>query len=142
MKINFTCFSYFLKRVTRKCTITCVSPVILLLLFKICIYVSACTGSLLQHRRCLIIAVACRIVSCGRQRNSLVVARGLWFLDEGLNLGPLHLEHGVLATGPSGNSLMFYFCWTAPVASRFSVSLPGDPRDIKGIKEGGYHFAT
>ena len=90
----------------------------------------------------MIVSVARRIFSCSRQRNSLVMARGLWFLDEGLNLGPLSLEHRVLATGPAGDSLMFYFYWTALVASRFSISLPGNPRDIKGIKEGGYHFAT
>ena len=70
------------------------------------------------------------------------MAHGLWFLDEGLNLGPLHLERRVLATGPPGNSLIFYFYWTALVASRFSISLPGNPSDIKGIKEGGCHFVT
>ena len=71
-----------------------------------------------------------------------MMAHELWFLDEGLNLGPLHLERRVLATGPPGNSLMFSFYWTAPVASRFRISLPGNPRDIRGIKEGGHHFAT
>ena len=34
----------------------------------------------------------------------LVVACGIWFLDQGLNLGPLHWEHGVLATGLPGKS--------------------------------------
>ena len=30
----------------------------------------------------------------------LVAACGILFPDQGLNLGPLHWEHGVLATGP------------------------------------------
>ena len=28
---------------------------------------------------------------------------GIWFPDQGFNLGPLHWEHGILATGPAGN---------------------------------------
>ena len=36
---------------------------------------------------------------------SLVAARGIWFPDQGSNPGPLHREHGVLATGPPGKSL-------------------------------------
>ena len=35
-------------------------------------------------------------------RELLVVAGGIWFPDQGLNLGPLHWELGVLATGPAG----------------------------------------
>ena len=35
---------------------------------------------------------------------SLVVECGIQFPDQGSNLGPLHSEHGVLATGPSGKS--------------------------------------
>ena len=34
----------------------------------------------------------------------LVIARGIWFPDQGSNLGPLHWEHGVLATRPPGKS--------------------------------------
>ena len=34
----------------------------------------------------------------------LVAAYGIWFPDQGLNLGPLHWEPGVLATGPLGKS--------------------------------------
>ena len=34
----------------------------------------------------------------------LVAAYGIWFPDQGLNLGPLHWEPGVLATGPPGKS--------------------------------------
>ena len=36
---------------------------------------------------------------------SLVSACGIWLPDQGSNLGPLHWEHRVLATGPSGKSL-------------------------------------
>ena len=32
----------------------------------------------------------------------LVAACGIQFPDQGLNLDPLHWEHGVLATGPPG----------------------------------------
>ena len=34
----------------------------------------------------------------------LVAARGIYFPDQGLNLGPLHWERGTLATGPPGKS--------------------------------------
>ena len=38
----------------------------------------------------------------------LVVACGLKSPDQGLNLGPLHWEHGVLATGlPSQDNYLF-----------------------------------
>ena len=40
-----------------------------------------------------------------RHVNSLVAACGIWFPDQGLDLGPLHWEHGVLATGSPGKSL-------------------------------------
>ena len=40
----------------------------------------------------------------------LVAACGISFPDEGLNLGPLNWEHGVLATGPPGKSLEKDFC--------------------------------
>ena len=36
--------------------------------------------------------------------NSLVVACGIQFPDQGSNPGPLHWEHGVPATGPPGKS--------------------------------------
>ena len=35
---------------------------------------------------------------------SLVTACGIWFPGQELNLGPLHWEHWVLATGPPGKS--------------------------------------
>ena len=38
----------------------------------------------------------------------LVTAHGIQFLDQGSNLGPLHQERRVLATGPPGKSLMFH----------------------------------
>ena len=37
---------------------------------------------------------------------SLIVACGIWFPDQGLNLGPLHWECRVLATGSPGMSLL------------------------------------
>ena len=36
--------------------------------------------------------------------DSLVVACGIWFPDQGLNSGPLHWEPGALATGPPRKS--------------------------------------
>ena len=41
----------------------------------------------------------------------LVAACGVSFLDEGLNLSPLHWEHGVLAAGPPGKSHFRVFMW-------------------------------
>ena len=38
----------------------------------------------------------------------LVAACGIYFPDQGLNLGPLHWESGVLATGPPGKFLKSY----------------------------------
>ena len=38
---------------------------------------------------------------------SLVGACGIQFPDQGANPGPLHWEHGVLATGPPGKSPLF-----------------------------------
>ena len=41
----------------------------------------------------------------------LVAAHGVYFPDQGSNLGPLHWEPKVLATGPPGKSppCIFYF---------------------------------
>ena len=39
-----------------------------------------------------------------RLHQALVVACGIWFPDQELNPGPLHWEHGVLATEPLGKS--------------------------------------
>ena len=41
----------------------------------------------------------------------LVVACGIQFPDQGSNPGPLHWEHGVLATGPPGNFQTFWYFW-------------------------------
>ena len=38
-----------------------------------------------------------KIFSCGIQ--TLSCACGIWFPDQGSNLGPLRWEHGVLTTG-------------------------------------------
>ena len=50
-------------------------------------------------------------LSCGMQdllvlryAESLVAVCGIWFPDWGLNPGSLHLEQGILATGPAGKS--------------------------------------
>lgn len=39
----------------------------------------------------------------------LVVACGIYFLEHGLNAGPLRWEHGVLATGLPGKFLLGLF---------------------------------
>ena len=40
-----------------------------------------------------------------------IIACGIHFPDQGSNPGPLHWEHGVLATGPLGQSLTRIFDW-------------------------------
>ena len=53
---------------------------------------------------------------CGMQDHqlphmgSLLAACGIWFSDQGSNPGPLHREHGVLATAPPGRSLKVPAC--------------------------------
>ncbi|XDB51726.1 hypothetical protein ABFV05_005342 [Capra hircus] len=42
------------------------------------------------------VLLAFTVVAC----ELLVVACGIWFPDQGLNLGPLNWECGVIATGP------------------------------------------
>ena len=44
----------------------------------------------------------------------LVVARGIWFPGQGLNLGPLHWELAVLATGPAGKFPSFLLSSFSP----------------------------
>ena len=39
----------------------------------------------------------------------LLVTCGTWFPDQGWNLGPLHWELGVLATGPLWESFPLFF---------------------------------
>ena len=59
--------------------------------------VAACRGFFffkLRHTGSLV--AACKL---------LVAACGIEFPDQGSNPGPLHWEHGVLATGPPGKSL-------------------------------------
>ena len=77
-----------------------------LFLFKLFIYLTLLglsygtldLQSSLQHAGSLV--VACRL---------LAVACGIQFPDQGLNLGPLHWECGILATGQSGKSWIFHF---------------------------------
>ena len=59
-----------------------------------------CTRSRLQHAGSLIFIAAC---------GSLNYTFGVKFPDRGLNLGPLHWEYGVLATGPLGKTLSCFF---------------------------------
>ena len=44
------------------------------------------------------------IYLCIWLRQVLIVARGIWFSDQGSNTGPLHLVREVLATGPRRKS--------------------------------------
>ena len=46
-----------------------------------------------------VLVVACRIFEL------LVVACGIWFPEQGLNLDPLQWEHSILAPGPPGKSM-------------------------------------
>ena len=64
-------------------------------LFNTCLFIG-CTRPQLQHVGSPIFAVAGGIFSCGMW---------IYFPDEETNLGPLHWERGVLATGPPGKSL-------------------------------------
>ena len=62
----------------------------------------------MQHKGSLVVA-------CGL----LVEACGIQFPNQGSNLGPLHQEYGVLATGPPGKSILFLpldfpFCFFCP----------------------------
>ena len=47
-------------------------------------------------------------------RDLLVLACGIYFLDQESNPGPLHWEHGILTIGPPGKSssfLLIAFCY-------------------------------
>ena len=71
----------------------------------------------------IFISLATLGLSCGMQ-DLLVAACGIWFPDQGSNLGPLHWEHGILATAPPGKSQL-WFLFLSPSCSflsRFSVS--------------------
>ena len=63
---------------------------------------------------------------------SLVVVCGIYFPDQRLNLGPLHWEHRVLATGLPGKSL---FCFFSVLF--FQVDLPGNQHRIGGQHQMG-----
>ena len=61
---------------------------------------------------CGILNVRCIIVACKHLVISyelLIASFGIQFPDLGSNLGPLHWEPGVLATGPRGKSLFVFF---------------------------------
>ena len=59
---------------------------------------------------CEIFVAACKTFSCGMQGTLVVAcelsvaACGIKFPDQGWNPGPLHWEHGALATGSPGKS--------------------------------------
>ena len=48
----------------------------------------------------------------------LVAACGIQFPDLGSNLGPMHREHGVLATGPPVKSQCIVFITITPMAAK------------------------
>ena len=56
------------------------------------IYLFGCTRASLQHFGSLIFVAA----------ESLLVSCGIWFPEQGLNLGSLPWDRGVLATEPPG----------------------------------------
>ena len=60
----------------------------------------------MQHEGSSIFAVVCGFFSCSMQ---IAAACGILFPDHGLNHGPLHWKHRVLATGPSGMFLSKLF---------------------------------
>ena len=59
-----------------------------------------CTGSLSRRACSLVFAVVCKTATCYSRTPSC--GGGIWLPDQGLNLGPLHWELGILATGPEG----------------------------------------
>ena len=81
------------------------------LFFFQCLFICLCR-SYLSHAGSSIFAEACEILfyfsavghvgSLVAAREPSVVARGIWFPDQGWNPGFLHWKCGVLATGPPG----------------------------------------
>ena len=69
-------------------------PIYLFYILKTFSYIFGCVGSQLWHMES--VAAACEL---------LVGRGGIHFPDRGLNPGPLHWEHELLATGPPGKSL-------------------------------------
>ena len=56
----------------------------------------------------------------------LVSSHVIQFPDQGSNLGPLHWEEGVLATGPPGNFLFFFLIVPSGTDSEESACNAGD----------------
>ena len=75
------------------------SFVVALPLFKNFIYLFGCSGSWLQHSGSLLQHTNSSLQHVGSSSPP----------DQGLNLGPLHWEQGIKATGPSEKSLKKYF---------------------------------
>ena len=65
------------------------------------IWLALCYLNLLKKKK---IYLAVLGLNCSKQ-NLLVVECGIYFPDQGSNLGPLHWEPVVLTTGPPGKSL-------------------------------------
>ena len=66
--------------------------------------------------------------SSSQHGRSLAAASEVYFPDQGLNLNPLHREHGVPATGPPGKSLFLFFIYLFfdhIIASGILVPQPG-----------------
>lgn len=81
---------------------------------------------------CFFFVLARLGLSCGtKDIGSLVATYGIQFPDQGSNLGILHWESGVLATGQSGNSLLIGFClpiskyyWVLSIYYALFIHLP------------------
>ena len=49
------------------------------------------------------------VVACAAVCKFLVVAFGIYFPDQGFNLGPVPWEHAILTTGPPEKFLVMFF---------------------------------
>ena len=81
-------------------------------LFRLCWVLVAAPG---------IFVAACGLLVVACMRTQLQHACRILFPDKGLNLGPLHWEHGVLPTRPPGKSLYMIF-----------TSVPRKASSVKG----------
>ena len=70
------------------------------LFFKNIYFISFLLKKLLYFWLCWVLVAACTLLVCG-----------IYFSDQGLNLGPLPWEHGVLAAGPPEKPLGRCFCF-------------------------------
>ena len=75
--------------------------------------------------------ISCRAASSVAVWEILVVARALWFPDQGLNPRLLHWEHDVLATGPPSDSDSEVAQSCPTLCNPVDCSLPGS--SVHGI---------